>query len=204
MNFYDLLYIFGGYFLGSILFAEIFGKIISKKDITAESPDRNPGTVNAFKYGGTFCGILTLCMDMLKGFLPVFLYGKFVSDASILQWSFVVAAPVIGHIFPIFNKFKGGKGIATSFGCLLGFLPDLKPALCLAVSFLLFSFIICITPNYYKTIFSYFLAVIFMLAFIENKGIVLGFSIINTAVFIRLIISEEEKEEFRMRLLWKH
>lgn len=204
MTFNDLLFVLSGYLFGSVLFAELFGKIISKKDIAAESPDRNPGTVNAFKYGGTFCGILTLCMDMLKGFIPVFLYSNFASNGNILPLALVVAAPVIGHIFPIFNKFKGGKGIATSFGCLLGFIPDLKPALCLAAAFLLFSLVICITPNYYKTIFSYFAAIIFMFVFIENKGVLLGFTIINAAVLIRLIISEEEKEEFKMRLLWKH
>ena len=154
MNFNDLLYVLGGYILGSVLFAEIFGKLIAKKDIALQSPDKNPGTVNAFKYGGKLCGILTLCMDMLKGFLPVFLYSKFGAGESIFAWALIVSAPVFGYIFPIFNNFLWGKGIATSFGCLLGFVPDLRPALCLAVSFLLFSFIICITPNYYKTILS--------------------------------------------------
>ena len=65
--------------------------------------------------------------------------------------TFVLAAPVAGHIFPVFHRFRGGKGIAVSFGVLLGLYPYMKPVLLLASCFLLFSFVIVITPNYHKT-----------------------------------------------------
>ena len=201
----NIIFIIGGYLAGSILFADIFSRLISHKNIVSESPDHNPGTVNAFKYGGFTCGLLTLCMDLLKGFLPVFLYGKFSVNQSHIWTALILASPVLGHVYPIFKKFNGGKGIAASFGCLLGLIPlfGWSPVLCLAVAFLLFSFVICITPNYYKTLFSYFGALCLMLIFVRNKGILLGFSIVCIAVTIRLLLSKEEKEEFKMRLLWK-
>lgn len=64
----DALYIIFGYLLGSILFARLGGLIFKKTDIMAESPDKNPGTMNAFTYGGFRCGVFTLCGDLLKGF----------------------------------------------------------------------------------------------------------------------------------------
>lgn len=74
MEMRDALYIIFGYLLGSILFARLGGLIFKKTDIMAESPDKNPGTMNAFTYGGFRCGVFTLCGDLLKGFFPVFLY----------------------------------------------------------------------------------------------------------------------------------
>ena len=62
----DALYIIFGYLLGSILFARLGGLIFKKTDIMAESPDKNPGTMNAFTYGGFRCGVFTLCGDLLK------------------------------------------------------------------------------------------------------------------------------------------
>ena len=67
-------YIIAGYLAGSILFASVFGQLFCHKDITEESKDYNPGTANAFMYGGVLCGVLTLCCDLLKGFLPVYAY----------------------------------------------------------------------------------------------------------------------------------
>ena len=57
MEMRDILYILFGYLLGSILFARLGGLIFKKTDITAESPDKNPGTMNAFTYGGFRCGV---------------------------------------------------------------------------------------------------------------------------------------------------
>ena len=67
-------YIVLGYLSGSILYARIFGFLLEKGDITADTPDGNPGAFNAFHNGGFWCGMLTLCFDMLKGALPVMLF----------------------------------------------------------------------------------------------------------------------------------
>ena len=69
------LYILTGYLLGSILFANIFMDMFHEKGAIEESKDKNPGTANAFLYGGFWCGLLTLLCDMGKGFLPVFFFA---------------------------------------------------------------------------------------------------------------------------------
>lgn len=71
-------------------------------------------------------------------FLPVFLFvhNMLKGDLDVIKLSAVLAAPVVGHAFPIFYRMKGGKGIAVSFGCLLGMLPMWKPAAILAAYFI--------------------------------------------------------------------
>jgi len=158
---YYLTFIVMGYILGSILFAPLFGKLITKKDIIRETKDQNPGTANAFMQGGMLCGILTLVCDMGKGFIPVFLCANMLQTQFancmwgideqlwggrpeiivVLGSALVLVAPVAGHIWPIFHKWKGGKGIAVSFGCLLGYWPNIGTALILACFFILFSLI---------------------------------------------------------------
>ena len=130
-----LIYSAAGYISGSILFARVFGAVF-KKDIISQSRDGNPGTANAFMYGGFFCGLFTIIFELLKGFMPVFLYLR--KDALLftdLGIAFVMAAPVLGHAFPIFYRFRGGKGIAVSFGSLLGLLPAVTPVSILAFTF---------------------------------------------------------------------
>lgn len=63
----DALYIIFGYLLGSILFARLGGLIFKKTDIMAESPDKNPGTMNAFTYGGFRCGVFNVVRRPVKG-----------------------------------------------------------------------------------------------------------------------------------------
>lgn len=112
-----ITYIIMGYIMGSILFAQVFSKLFNK-NILQESKDGNPGTANAFMYGGFWCGVLTLFFELFKGAVPVYLYlrGVNIQSASTAALASVIAAPVIGHIYPIFNKFHGGKGIAVTFG----------------------------------------------------------------------------------------
>lgn len=195
-----LLFIIIGYLGGSLLFARYFGKLFGKKDITADSTDKNPGTFNAFKYGGFLCGTLTLCCDLLKGFLPVFFYQYGNPYAGGLGLALVLAAPVCGHVLPIFHKFKGGKGIAVSFGCLLGMLPDVRPVLVLACVFLFFSLVINITPNYHKTFITYLFAILGMRLFVPNPAVSLGFAIAAVLVMLKLMFSTEKREPFKIKM----
>lgn len=117
-------------------------------------PDSNPGTYNAYTYGGFWCGALTLVCDLLKGFLPVFLYIR-VSGGTPLGLVLVMSAPALGHIFPIWHKFDGGKGIAVSFGVLLGLAPNMLPVLTLALTYLLFSLVFKVNPHFYRLILTY-------------------------------------------------
>lgn len=203
MTAFNVFIVIFGYFFGSVLFATIFGRLISKKDITQNTVDKNPGVFNAFKNGGTICGVLTLAGDLLKGFLPVFLYLNFSELRSPFWTASVVVAPILGHIFPIFNKFKGGKGITVSFGTLIGFLPDFKPVLCLAFVFLLFSLIIKINSEYYKTMITYPVTVVLMFFFTEDVGLVAGFLVATLFIILRFLLSKEEKEKLEVKFLWK-
>lgn len=195
-------YILLGYLSGSVLWAKLFGSLFAKEDITALSPDGNPGASNAFRYGGFWCGCLTLCFDLLKGFLPVILYCRSAVLPS-LGLAFVMAAPVIGHTHSVFHGFRGGKGIAVSFGCLLGLAPDLRPALILAVVFILFSVVIKITPHYYRTLATYIAAIPVLFAVVRQGAVRLGFLLIAEAVILKLLGSKEEKEKLEVTIGWK-
>ncbi|MGI6011453.1 MAG: glycerol-3-phosphate acyltransferase [Ruminococcus sp.] len=195
-----------GYLAGSILFARVFGRLICGKEITEESRDKNPGTANAFLYGGFWCGFLTLCADLLKGFLPVYLFFRS-QPPDVLEHAFpgalVLAAPVAGHIFPLFYRFRGGKGIAVTFGSLLGLFPEMYPAAVLAAVFLFFSLVLRITPHFYRTAAVYLSCALLLILGPGEKAVQTGFLIIAVLVCWRLHTSEEEREKCKVRLLWK-
>lgn len=193
-----------GYLSGSVLYARVFAKLFGKEGMLELSRDHNPGASNAFIYGGFWCGLLTLVFDLLKGFLPVFLYlahcrlrGEAASGLA-----FVIAAPVIGHIFPLFYECRGGKGIATTFGCLLGLLPTWQPVAVLAVFFIFFSVVLQISPHFHRTLAAYFASVLCMACLIDSSAIRLGFVIITGAVCIRMFTSQEEKEKMEVKFFW--
>lgn len=201
----EMFYIVLGYLSGSILFSKVAAQLLGLEDVAANSCDHNPGTFNAFQNGGFLCGLLTLCGDLLKGFLPVWLYlaGEG-SEISHTAFAFVLAAPVIGHIFPVYFGFQGGKGIAASFGCLLGLLPETWPVAILACCFLFFTLVVRVSSNYYKTLLTYLCAGILVLILGKNTAITLGFSLIMAAVIFRLLASKEEKQPCKVEFLWMH
>lgn len=201
----DIGFILLGYLSGSVLYALILGNLISKINITEGTSDQNPGTANAFKKGGFLCGCFTLFCDIMKGFLPVFLYC---SGQMTFALIFVLSAPVVGHAFPIFHKFRGGKGIAVTFGCLFGLLPDHLPLAALAFWYIFFVLVVNIKSNYHKTFAAYILTEITLIALTALNRVpitfLIGFSIICTTVIIRLIKSTEKKEPIEVKLLWMH
>ena len=141
-----MLYLFFtilGFALGSTLFAYWTPKIIRHIDIRELPADHNPGVANAFMYGGFFCGLLSLILELAKGFVPVFLGQRFLDTHSLLFIP-VLIAPVFGHAFPFFRKEKGGKAITASFGVLLGLFPEMRPAVYLAFFFIFFSLIVVV------------------------------------------------------------
>lgn len=110
------------YLLGSISFAIIFSKIYMKKDVR-ELGSGNAGTTNVMRTGGFKLGAITFLGDVLKGFVACiigkYVFLNFFENGEV--WSVYGAflcglACMLGHVFPIFFGFKGGKGIATSVG----------------------------------------------------------------------------------------
>jgi glycerol-3-phosphate acyltransferase PlsY len=84
-----------------------------------EQGSGNPGATNVMRIGGKKAAGITLLGDLLKGFIPVYVANLL--GASTLLLACIGIAAFIGHLYPIFFKFKGGKGVATSIGVLLGF-----------------------------------------------------------------------------------
>lgn len=203
----DIIYILCGYLCGSVLFARIVSYVMFRRDVTSDGADKNPGTSNAFKCGGKLCGVITLLGDLAKGFLPVHLYIRGLgSDEYGLALALVIAAPVIGHVLPVFFKFRGGKGIATAFGTLLGLFPVfVLPGLILAAAFIFFSIVIKISPHYYRTIAAFGVSSIIVI-FLSGSpfAVVVGFLISAVTVTVRMLRSQEEKEELEVKLAWKH
>lgn len=193
-------YMILGYLSGSVLYARVFSRLLGKDNIYEQSKDCNPGTANAFTYGGFWCGLGTLLGDLLKGAVPVWLYLRGASSSPSLALALVAAAPVFGHAFPVFYRFQGGKGIAATFGCLLGLLPVWQPLALFIGAFLLFSLVIRITPHFQRTIFSYLLTLICMLLTKQRPEIILGFLLITAIVCLRMHVSKEPRESMLVRL----
>ncbi|MFK7790671.1 MAG: glycerol-3-phosphate 1-O-acyltransferase PlsY [Phycisphaeraceae bacterium] len=129
-----LIFLLGAYLLGSVSFALILGKLNGIN--IREHGSGNVGATNLGRALGKKWGLTCFALDLAKGLAPVLAFGLSsgliaTSDASIgtvpmLQWLAIGVAAVVGHVFPIFLKFKGGKGVATSAGALLGFWPVLS------------------------------------------------------------------------------
>lgn len=117
--FYALL-ILGAYLIGSISFAVLVSKVMRLPDPHTYGSG-NPGATNVLRTGNKLAAVLTLLGDALKGYVALFLAKALVGielDSFVLPM--VAVAAFVGHLFPVFHGFKGGKGVATALGILLG------------------------------------------------------------------------------------
>jgi len=108
------------YFIGSISTAIITCKLLGKEDPRTVG-SKNPGATNVLRYAGKTAAIITLLGDSLKGLIPVA-----IAHAAGLDWSWLVIAGIaafLGHLYPLFYGFKGGKGVATAMGVFIGLHP---------------------------------------------------------------------------------
>lgn len=116
-TFLGLIFIVIAYLLGSLSSAIIVCRIMGYEDPRTQG-SRNPGATNVLRIAGKKAAMITLLGDALKGFIPVVLARMLGVDGFIL--GLVALAAFIGHLFPVFFDFKGGKGVATAFGAILG------------------------------------------------------------------------------------
>lgn len=105
------------YLLGSISSAIIVCRLLGLPDPRGEGSG-NPGATNVLRIGGKKAAAITLIGDMLKGLLPVLL-AKLLGAGLTVQ-ALVAVAAFLGHLYPVFFGFRGGKGVATALGVLLG------------------------------------------------------------------------------------
>ena len=115
-----LVFVVCAYLIGSVSFAVLMSKAFSLPDPRTYG-SHNPGATNVLRSGKKAAAVLTLLGDAAKGWLAVWLVQHFVPDDSAKLWlvAAVALAVFLGHLFPVFLRFKGGKGVATALGVLL-------------------------------------------------------------------------------------
>ncbi|HEU4622920.1 MAG TPA: glycerol-3-phosphate 1-O-acyltransferase PlsY [Burkholderiaceae bacterium] len=118
---FALVAVLMAYLIGSISFAIVFSKLFRLSDPRTYGSG-NPGATNVLRSGNKAAAILTLIFDALKGWLPVFIAQRYAlefgfSDVAIAS---IALAAFLGHLYPLYHRFRGGKGVATALGVLLG------------------------------------------------------------------------------------
>lgn len=120
-SFYPLFAMVAAYLLGSLSFAVIVSRAMGLKDPRTFG-SKNPGATNVLRSGSKLAAVVTLALDAIKGFVPVLLvrlYGQpyGLGDGTI---ALVGLAAFLGHLWPVFFGFEGGKGVATALGVIFG------------------------------------------------------------------------------------
>ncbi|MFM1869804.1 MAG: hypothetical protein RLY99_548 [Pseudomonadota bacterium] len=116
---FNALLIFSAYLMGSVSFAVVVSKVMRLPDPHSYGSG-NPGATNVLRTGNKLAAILTLIGDATKGYVAV-ITAKLLIGVEVDSWVLpaVAAAAFVGHLFPVFHGFKGGKGVATALGILL-------------------------------------------------------------------------------------
>jgi glycerol-3-phosphate acyltransferase PlsY len=174
-----LLFVFAAYLLGSVSFGVVMSKAFGLPDPHTYGSG-NPGATNVLRSGKKLAAALTLLGDAAKGWLPVWLA---LHMGLALNWVDAIAAAVfLGHIYPCFHRFKGGKGVATAFGILLAFSSPV--ALCVLATWIAVFVIWRISS---------LAAIVAGISSVLYAGFILGW---NAQVLAYLVIA--------LALLWRH
>ena len=120
MEFNFILFLVTSYTIGSIPFGYILTLFLNKVDIR-KIGSGNIGATNVLRTGNKKLAAIVLILDILKGYAPITIFFVLYENQNIYFFSLIGLVSIIGHIFPIWLNFKGGKGVATYIGFLLGF-----------------------------------------------------------------------------------
>ena len=133
LSFLSLSVALAAYLIGSLSFAVIISRLMGLHDPRSYGSG-NPGATNVLRSGSKKAAVLTLLLDACKGWLPVFLLMQLGARWQLGPDTAALAglAAFIGHLYPVFFRFKGGKGVATAAGVLFGFSPWLGVLVALA------------------------------------------------------------------------
>ncbi len=118
---YSIGAVLAAYLIGSLSFAVIVSKLMGLNDPRSYG-SKNPGATNVLRSGSKGAAVATLLLDGLKGWLPMALVMEFGKDYGLREGTLAAVglAAFIGHVYPVFFKFQGGKGVATAAGVLFG------------------------------------------------------------------------------------
>lgn len=130
-----ILMISVAYLFGSLASAVVICQLFRLPD-PRTTGSGNPGATNVYRIGGRFPALLVLVMDILKGTIPV--YSAYFMGIEPLYLGFIAIAACLGHIFPLYFGFKGGKAVATAFGAMLPIGLDLAGLLILTWAVVVF------------------------------------------------------------------
>ena len=215
--FYLILAFIGGYLVGNVNFARIFSMAFAKKDITTVG-SKNPGTMNMLRTRGIGEALLTLIFEAIKSGLPAiimyYVFEYFFPEVGNVAFFLTALGAVLGHCFPVFYKFKGGKGVACTLGMFL-FHPYFwwMSLIVFVVCFLLFFFInypfiisfififalsICATISFCLLGTSYLILLLFLVWM--NVALIV---FMHRANIVRLFTGKENKVNFKEKIFKK-
>ncbi len=180
------------YLLGAIPFGLVLTKIFLKKDIR-EIGSGNIGTTNVLRTGKKSLAIVTLILDLLKGYFSIAL--TFIYFENLISYSALIC--FIGHIFPVWLKFKGGKGVATYLGVVLAL--SYKFFLIFGITWLVLSFLFRYASL--SSIISSLIVFVYSYFFINNFSLILFiFFVIIIYTHRENIVRLKNSEESKIKL----
>ena len=180
------------YLLGSIPFGLVLTKIFLKKDIR-EIGSGNIGTTNVLRTGKNSLAVATLVLDLLKGYFSIAI--TFIYFENLISYSALIC--FIGHIFPVWLKFKGGKGVATYLGVILAL--SYKFFLIFGITWLVLSFLFRYASL--SSIISSLIVFVYSYFFINNFSIILFiFFVIIIYTHRENIVRLKNSEESKIKL----
>ena len=178
----NIIFIILFYFIGSIPFALLIPKFFGHGDIR-NIGSGNVGATNVLRTGNKYLAFLVLFLDTLKGFVPFILLYSFFDNIGLLHTVLLCHFAMLGHIFPVWLKFKGGKGVATYIGFLFGI------NLFLGLSFIIVWIVIALISRYssLSSIVASLIAPIYL--FIDSNNYI---SIFLLYLFLIIILKHRE------------
>ncbi len=171
---FDIFFIFlTCYGIGSIPFGLIVSLTFKKNDPRLEG-SKNIGATNITRTSGWKLGLVTLILDILKGYIPVFIF-----DNTEISIGYLILCIFLGHLFPVWLKFRGGKGIAVIIGCLTAYNP------LFGFIFVFIWLIVAIITKYSSLAALISSSVVLIIMFYQNENLTSVMSMIVVMIFIK-------------------
>ena len=190
------------YLVGAIPFGVVVGKLFYHVDVR-EHGSGNVGTTNVFRVLGKKAGAAVLVCDMLKGYIPAGIAAYFLRETDPWLVIFIAAAPVVGHMYSVFLKGRGGKGVATGAGVVLALVP-----LAGGIIFVVWVLLIVITRYVsLASLVATLLVPVFVFALGDPLPYLIAAVLVTVGIFwahrgnIRRLLSGTEN---RVKLQWSH